>query len=387
MKWSLRLGNLAGIPVYVHATFALILIWIGLAHWMASGSLGAVIGGLVFILALFGCVLLHELGHALAARRYGIKTRDITLLPIGGLARLERMPDRPSQELWVALAGPAVNVVIAAVLFVWLMLTQGLAPLGSLGVTSGSFAERLMIVNVFLVVFNMVPAFPMDGGRVLRALLALRLDYARATRIAATIGQGMAFLFGFVGLFTNPFLLFIALFVWIGAAQESALAQTRSALHGVPVSSAMLTDYRVLQASDPLHRAVDLVLDGSQRDFPVVDRGRFLGILSQSRLLASLSANGPHSTVGDAIDETTTTVDAREMLDVALARMQAAGSQMAPVFEGGRMAGVLTTENVLEFMSIREALDRDGDGDRAGSIPPPLSGRSAGVLRASRGVA
>jgi Zn-dependent protease len=251
MKWALSLGRIAGIPVYVHATFALLLGWIAFLHWTSSGSLSAVASGLLFIVALFGCVLLHELGHALAARRYGIRTRDITLLPIGGLARLERMPDRPVQELWVALAGPAVNVAIAAVLFLWLVGTRTLVPLESLSVVGGPFVERLLVVNLFLAVFNLIPAFPMDGGRVLRALLAMRIDYVRATRIAATVGQGVALLFGFVGLFANPFLILIALFVWSGASQESAMVQARSALGGVPVESAMITDFRTLHPSDP----------------------------------------------------------------------------------------------------------------------------------------
>jgi Zn-dependent protease len=172
-------------------------------------------------MALFGCVVMHEYGHALASRRYGIGTRDITLLPIGGVARLERMPENPRQELWVALAGPAVNVVLAAALAMWLAATRGWAPLNSLSVSGGSFAERLLVANVFLVAFNLLPAFPMDGGRVLRALLAMHMPYSRATRAAARTGQGMALLFGFIGLLGNPFLLFIALFVWMGASQEA----------------------------------------------------------------------------------------------------------------------------------------------------------------------
>jgi Zn-dependent protease/CBS domain-containing protein len=375
MKWSLRLGTLAGIPVYVHATFALLLVWIGFASWSASGSLGAALSGVVFLIALFGCVLLHELGHALAARRYGIPTRDITLLPIGGIARLEKMPERPIQELWVALAGPAVNVAIAAALSIWLLLTQGLAPLEPLGVSSGSFVQRLLLVNVILVVFNMVPAFPMDGGRVLRALLAMRLDYVRATRFAASLGQGMALLFGFVGLLVNPFLIFIALFVWIGAAQESAAVQTRSALEGAPVSSAMLTDYRSLDASDSLSSAVGLMLAGSQRNFPVLDRGELVGVLTQRRLLETLSREGPSAPVARATDPVVAPVDAREMLDVAMKRMQAAGSSVAPVLDGGRMVGVLTMENVAEFMSIRDALGGEmvSRGSGLDSLLPRLS--------------
>jgi Zn-dependent protease len=168
MKWSTKIGTFAGISVYVHTTFLMLIAWVAFAHWQTGHSVSAAVQGVAFVLALFGCVVLHEFGHALTAKRFGIRTRDITLLPIGGLARLERMPDDPRQELWVALAGPAVNVVIAVALFFVLQVTGTFAPLSTLSVTSGSFLERLMIVNVFLVAFNMLPAFPMDGGRVLR---------------------------------------------------------------------------------------------------------------------------------------------------------------------------------------------------------------------------
>ena len=227
MKWSWKIGKLAGIDLNIHVTFLLLLGWVALSHWSAGKTLDAVVSGVGFILALFACVILHELGHALAARRFGIATRDITLLPIGGVARLERMPEEPRQELWVALAGPAVNVVIAAAIYVWLTLTNGWVPLSQLSVASGPFLERIMVANVWLVVFNLIPAFPMDGGRVLRALLASRMEYLKATQIAAGLGQGLAFVFGFIGLFTNPFLLFIALFVWIGAAQEASAVQMK----------------------------------------------------------------------------------------------------------------------------------------------------------------
>src|SRR5512137_1927396 len=220
MKWQWKLGRFAGIDVYIHATFLLLIGWVGYSHWLERQNWGDVASGILFILALFLCVVLHEYGHALTARKYGIKTRDITLYPIGGVARLERMPDKPIEELWVALMGPAVNVVIAAGLFAYLFFSRTLVPLNELTVASGSFAERLMTVNLSLVLFNLIPAFPMDGGRVLRAILAMRMEYVRATQVAANIGQGMALLFGFLGLFGNPTLLFIAFFVWIGASQE-----------------------------------------------------------------------------------------------------------------------------------------------------------------------
>jgi Zn-dependent protease len=189
MPWSWKLVRIAGIDVYVHATFFMVIAWIALIHWNESQNLAAVIDGVGFILALFACVVLHEFGHALTAARFGIRTRDITLLPIGGLARLERMPDVPLQELWVALAGPAVNVVIAIVLFAWLRGSGAWEAVEGIGVTAGTFGERVMVANVFLAGFNLLPAFPMDGGRALRAVLATRMEYTRATQWAAMVGQ------------------------------------------------------------------------------------------------------------------------------------------------------------------------------------------------------
>ena len=230
MKWSTKVGKLAGIDVYIHFTFFLLLAWIAFIYYNQGQSLSAALAGVMFILVVFACVVLHELGHALTARRYGITTRDIILLPIGGVARLEKMPDKPMQELWVALAGPAVNIVIAGTLAAYLYVSDSFTPISQLSSASVSVVERIMAVNIFLVVFNMVPAFPMDGGRVLRALLATRLPYLKATQFAATLGQGIAVLFAIVGLFYNPLLLFIAFFVWIGAAQETRLTQMKAFL-------------------------------------------------------------------------------------------------------------------------------------------------------------
>ncbi|MCL4176967.1 MAG: site-2 protease family protein [Verrucomicrobia bacterium] len=230
MKWSLKLGKLLGIDVYVHFTFLLLLAFLGFYYWRATQNVDAALRGVAFIVALFGCVVLHELGHALMAGRYGIKTRDITLLPIGGIARLEKMPENPLQELWVALAGPAVNVVIAAVLLVGLAATGGFTPLEEISATGGAFWQRLMVLNIVLVAFNLLPAFPMDGGRVLRARLAMRLGRRRATAIAANVGQGMAILFGIIGFFYNPFLIFIGIFVYLGAQAEAGMVEMQSAL-------------------------------------------------------------------------------------------------------------------------------------------------------------
>jgi Zn-dependent protease len=356
MKWQWKLGRFAGIDVYVHATFLLILGWVGYNYWREYQDWSKVLIGILFILGLFACVVLHEYGHALTARRYGIKTRDITLYPIGGVARLERLPDRPIEELWVALAGPAVNVVIAALLIAYLVLTNGLPPFLGMSFTQGSFVERLMVANVYLVVFNLIPAFPMDGGRVLRALLALKLEYVQATQIAATIGQGIALLFGFVGLFTDSFLVFIALFVWIGAAQEANMVQVRHSLGGIPITRAMQTDFHILSPSDSLARVVELILAGSQQDFPVVEDGRVVGILDRDTFITALSKNGQNTLVAEVMHRDVPEVDSHDMVEKALMRLQESGSKTLPVTHDGRLVGLITAENITEFLMIRSAL-------------------------------
>ncbi len=357
MRWQWKLGTFAGIDVFVHATFLLLIGWVGYSYWLQHGTLAKVIEGILFILALFLCVVLHEYGHALTARRYGIKTRDITLYPIGGVARLERMPDKPIEELWVALMGPAVNLVIAAVLFTILYLSGSPAPLTDLTITSGSFLARLMTVNISLVLFNLIPAFPMDGGRVLRALLAMRLEYVRATQVAANVGQGLAFLLGFIGLFNNPFLLFIAFFVWIGASQEASMVQMKNSLSGIPVTRAMLTDFKTLSVRDTLSQVVGLILAGSQHDFPVLDaNGSVVGILERDPFINALAQRGQSVPVVDVMHRDLPSVDSHDMVETALMRLQETGAKALPVVHGGQMVGLITTENITEFLMIRSAL-------------------------------
>jgi len=357
MKWQWRLGRFLGIDVYVHATFLLLIGWVGYSYWLEHGTIAEVINGILFILALFLCVVLHEYGHALTARKYGIKTRDITLYPIGGVARLERMPDKPIEELWVALMGPAVNVVIAGGLFAVLAATGNLTPLAGLTIASGSFFMRLMIVNVSLVLFNLIPAFPMDGGRVLRAILAMRMDYVHATQAAASIGQGIAFIFGFIGMFSNPFLLFIAFFVYIGASQEASMALMKNSISGIPVTRAMLTDFKTLSPRDTLAQVVGLILAGSQHDFPVVDaNGVVMGILERDEFIAALSRQGQSAPVVGVMRKDVPSVDSHDMVESALTRLQESGAKTLPVMHAGQFIGLITAENITEFLMIRSAL-------------------------------
>ena len=356
MRWSWKIGEIAGIGIYIHATFWALILFILFLNWSHRHSVAAAIYGAVFILIIFGCITLHELGHALVAHRFGVRTRDITLLPIGGLARLERMPDDPIQELWVALAGPAVNLLIAGLLFGAITSSGGSVSANQLITFEGDFLTRLMIVNVWLVVFNLVPAFPMDGGRVLRALLATRLDYARATRIAARIGRGIAWLFAIAGLFTDPFLIFIGLFVWTGAGEESSLAGMHLPVGNISVQHIMLRDVQTLRPDDTLGDAADRVLAGWREDFPVVFGEHVLGMLTREDMTRYLSESGPATRIRDAMRRDIATIDPRLRLEHALVMIRQCNCRSLPVTQDGKLVGLLTLDTVGEFLSIHSAL-------------------------------
>ncbi len=372
MRWSWKVATVAGIPVRIHVTFFLLLVWL---FWSgASRGLVHAVEGVAFILAAFACVVLHEFGHALMGRRYGVVTRDITLLPIGGVARLDRIPRRPSQEVAVALAGPLVNVVIAGALFLAMRLSTNVYDFGDPGLLERSFVARLFVFNLGVTAFNLIPAFPMDGGRVLRALLAMRLDYVRATRVAATVGQAIAFLFGFLGLFgPNPILILIALFVFIAAGQESAFVRMRTVFEGVPVSRAMIRDFRALRSDDPISRAVQLLLDGHQQDFPVLagpDGDPPIGILTRSDLMKAIAGGKTDTKVGEVARRVCGPVRPEDMLEDVFRRMQENGCSAVPVFEPGRgLVGMVTLENVGEFAMVEAALQRAPRNDPRSAGP------------------
>ncbi|MEA1889339.1 MAG: site-2 protease family protein [Pseudomonadota bacterium] len=360
MKWSWKIVRLAGIDVYVHATFFILIAWIGLSFWMVSGNPAAVFSGVSFIIALFACVVLHELGHALTARRYGIRTRKIILLPIGGVADMERMPDDPKQEIAVALAGPAVNLVIAVVLWLWLSASGSLQT-DQLDFANVSFLQKLMVVNIILAVFNLLPAFPMDGGRVLRAVLSMRMNHNRATQVAAKVGQGFALWLGLIGLLYNPFLLFIALFVWIGAAAEAGTEQIKSSLHDTAAGRAMLTDFQVLSPDDTLSHAIELTLAGSQKDFPVLVNKIMVGVLTQDDMLKGLQAQGEQYHVGAWMQKEIQSADINEPLEKVLERLQTCHCSLISVTEDDQLVGIINLDNIMELIKIQTAIhEQDG---------------------------
>src|ERR1041385_3651461 len=347
MSWSIPIFRIAGIQLRIHITFLLLIVWLAFGYYSQGGSAVAA-SRVIFVLLLFLCVVLHEFGHAFAAKAFGINTPDITLLPIGGVARLERMPEEPVQELIIAVAGPLVNVVIAAGLFI---AGGSKALLNPATVEGGGLIAQLLTINVLLVLFNMLPAFPMDGGRVLRALLATRMSYARATQVAATVGQGFAFVFGFVGLLFNPFLIFNALFVYIGASQEAALAQMKDVSRRFPVSSALDRKFRTLAESATLEEAVDALLATSQHDFPVLgENGNVAGVLTRHDLIAALRKDDPTIPVGGVMRRDIPTVTTGTRFEEAFRIMQECHCPVVPVLDGmKRLVGLLSPENVTEL--------------------------------------
>jgi Zn-dependent protease/CBS domain-containing protein len=357
VRWSLKLGRFAGIDVYVHATFFVLLAWFAWIYWTATGTMGGVLTGLCLIILLFLCVVLHEYGHALTARRFGIGTRHITLLPIGGVALLESMPADPRQEIVVALAGPAVNLAIGGFLFVLVGLLGSSGGLIATDLGRGGILPTLLTTNLVLAVFNLLPAFPMDGGRVLRALLALRTDRVTATRWAATVGRAFALGLGFLGLIGNPLLILIAVFVWIGAGAEAETVALDARLAGRPAGRAMITDFQVLAPGDPLSRAIDLTLSGSQKDFPVLDDGgRIAGVASQAAILRGLRDLGTGGAVS-AVMQPARTAEIGTSLDVLLKDLQHDETRLVLITRAGRLAGLVDLENISEYLRIQAALE------------------------------
>jgi Zn-dependent protease len=357
MKWSWRIGRVAGIDLYLHATFLILVGYAAYTGYRHRGLWADAGWGVAFIGAFFGIVVLHELGHCLAARRFGIGTHDITLLPIGGLARLERTPEKPGQELVIALAGPAVNVAIGVILYALLRAPQPGPWVADIRLVGGDLLVNLFRANALMAVFNLIPAFPMDGGRVLRALLALRMGFARATAAAATVGQALAWGAGSIAIFShNWWLLIIAVFVVLGAEAEADFVKTKSALASSRVEDIMIREFRALTVQDPLAEAVKHSLGGFQQDFPVLADGRVVGVLTRRRLLAGLSSAGDRAPVGDFMLGDFRTAFAWESTGEAFQRLHDCDCHAMPVLHDGRLVGVLTADNLGEYVMIQAAL-------------------------------
>lgn len=359
MRWSWSVARIAGIKINVHATFLILLAWVALVGYQRERTASAALGGVVLTLAIFASVVLHELGHALTAARFGVRTRSITLLPIGGVAQLERIPERPRQELAIAIAGPAVTLAIVALLYGTLRITGTPTTLvGARSGSAGAFIAQMLWVNVVLLVFNLLPAFPMDGGRVLRALLAMRMPFARATVVAAQVGKAFALVFALLGIFVtgNPFLVIIAMFVWLSAAAEAAAAQIKAVVAHVSVASAMVTDVRTLNTTQLVSDAVDQVRSGFQHDFPVVDDHAIAGVLTREMLLKALAEGRAEAPVGEVMQRDFLATSPDEPMEQALARLQECHCSTLPVMRGRELVGLITRDKINDFVLLASAV-------------------------------
>ncbi len=372
MKWSLKIGRYAGIDVYLHVTFLMLLAFFGYAGGAFSGDKEGwkVIG---LILSFFGCVLLHEYGHALMARRFGVRTRDITLLPIGGVARLERMPDKPIEEFLVAIAGPAVNVLIVAVLAPIIYFTQGFQ--GGVGFPphQGPFLELLLYTNLWMIAFNMIPAFPMDGGRVVRSLLAMKLGASPATLIASRLGKIIAVGFVVFAILNHGFFMLavVGVFVWIGADQENRMTQVRHLFNGVTAARIMRTDLVTVSANDTLARAAALLVGSGQQILPVLQSGQVVGVIREQDVRQALMRLHPSAAVYDFTDGNPPVVDSDAPADEVLVQLRTTGAPALLVYRGAELAGIVSAANLNTYAMFREAGAQTGFGPGV-PTPPPL---------------
>jgi Zn-dependent protease/predicted transcriptional regulator len=359
MKGALKIGSVSGIKIEVHWSFTLLLIWVAFLEIQKGSDLNRILLNEALILVLFVCVILHELGHALTAKKFGVKTKNILLLPIGGVATLEKMPEKPAQELWIALAGPAVNLVIAILLFL-IVPVRSYFNFDAIVLeeilyepTLQNFLFYLFIANVMLVVFNLIPAFPMDGGRVLRALLSFKLGRVTATNIAASIGQGLAILFFVFGLFFNPFLILIALFIFLGAYGENQMVKQGDLLKGHVVKEATLTNITRLQPSNNLQEVIDILLAGTEKDFVVVENEKIIGILTQKDIIKNVKT--PSVLVGDIMQKKFKTVAVSMEIMKVLQMIGKEKNNFYPVVENGQLVGAIDTTNISEFILLKTA--------------------------------
>ena len=357
MKGSLKLGKIAGIGLFVHWTFSLLILFIVYTNYKAGQNSIQILWSVLFILCIFLTVFMHELGHALTAKKFGIKTKDITLLPIGGVAQLERLPEKPSEELMVAFAGPMVNIVLALLtsLFISLPNTseEMVAELEN-GVNADNFFLNFYLVNIILAFFNLIPAFPMDGGRVLRALLSYKLERHQATKIAARIGQALAIGFVLLGFYSNPFLIFIGIFVFMGAQIESEYTESKYMLKGYKVRDVLMKQYPTIDYNETLETAVKLMLDSQNKHFLVTENGIPMGTLNREQIIAALAKKEGETRLSSIMDRELILLQADDLLEDIFELVYKNKSTLMLVIDDNQLIGTLDTENLLEFILINE---------------------------------
>jgi len=359
MKASLSLGSYFGIKIKVHWTFLFLILWIVFYELKRGGSTESILFNIAFVIAVFICVIFHEMGHALTAKRFGIQTKKITLLPIGGMASMERLPESPKKELLVVIAGPLVNIVIALLLFIiipvqelyHINVTESIkAPMSY---TLQNFLFYLFIVNVGLVVFNFIPAFPMDGGRILRALLSIKINRVKATKIATTIGQFSAVLFLLIGLLYNPFLIFIALFIFLGAFAENQMVQHLALLKGHTVEDAMIIKITTFKPEDSIDLVVNTIISGTEKNFVVIKDHNIKGILYHEDVLEHCNKN---ILVKDVMNTNFKVVKPTDDLNKIYNLIYSEKNTFIPVVEGHKLYGAIDATNLNEYILLQSKL-------------------------------
>lgn len=363
MKRALTIGKIAGVRVQVHWTFVLLILWIIFAGIWAGTSTAGILWSNLFVIVLFGCVVLHELGHALTAKRFSIPTNEITLLPIGGVASLEDIPEEPREELLITLAGPLVNILIAFLLYLIIPfdflqeLDEEQIQQFFSEISARNFLFLLFYANVILAVFNFIPAFPMDGGRILRALLSMRINRVKATQIAANLGQLVAIIFFFFGLLYNPFLALIGVFIFFGAFGENVMVQQLTLLRGYKVKDAMMTDITVLDPSDSLESVIELILSGTERDFIVTnsDSNNPVGIVYSQNIIKAMKGKDESLTVRDVMSSEFDIIKESDRLTEIYRKMQSGQKSFLPVTDGVSLTGAIDMTNISEFMIFKSA--------------------------------
>ncbi|MFM9026419.1 MAG: site-2 protease family protein [Bacteroidota bacterium] len=362
-------ADLAGTRIFLHWSFLFLLLYVLVSEWIKQSSFySAVLLGLLLV-AVFATVILHELGHVLTAKRFGCRTKDIILLPIGGVARMERIPEKPLQENLVAIAGPAVNLIIASLLFI--MIKPGVEEFEQIQLNELSihnWSLHFLLANIALAVFNLLPAFPMDGGRVLRGLLSLRLERSKATVISARIGQAVAIMMFGAGLLFNPFLSFIGAFIFIGAQLEASSTMHHRFMRGATARSVTMHRLEEVEADSVLREVVKRLLDSDATRFIVKRNGTVVGHLDRSHLLASIERHGQYVFVEAIMNRDLIHAEPDSALEVLYQKLQTRPEALVIVQDRDGKLGYIDMENIIEFILVKQADFKNHGNDPSASL-------------------
>lgn len=357
MKRALKIGKVFNTKIEIHWTFLLLLAYVAWSTYNAGGNFDEIVLQIAFVLSIFVCVILHELGHVRAAFHFGIPTKKVTLLPIGGVAQIERMPEKPKEEFIVAIAGPLVNVAIALILFIVFPITEmynAAYTASSVSISYATFPLYLFSANIVLFLFNLIPAFPMDGGRILRSLLALKMSRMKATKIASITGQFIAVIFFILGLMNNPFLALIAVFIFFGARSENYAVQSEELLSGYEVQDAMMTNYLVLSPNETIDSAIRKMVSGPDIDLLVIEDNNVQGIVTREKLISKSKERNSHEIlVKDIMTRNFKVLEEHNKLSDTYLMLQRTKNRLFPVLRNKELAGVINLEKIQNFIMMK----------------------------------